>query len=110
MPLHTLMLFSDCLIALCCFAVLIFALNELRARANSAKWIVALMIFGVAVEAANLVVDTGLWVPRPRSPIAFLAILHFAGFLRGMVVGVLLALVVFKQLRPKSTNLEDSKV
>ena len=81
-----------------------------RARANPEKRIVALMIFGVAVEAANLVVDTGLWVPRPRSPIAFLAILHFAGVLRGLVVGVLLTLVVLKLLRPNSLNLGDSKV
>jgi len=107
-PLHILMLFSDSLIAIACFGVLIFALNESRARANPAKQIVALMIVGVALEAANLVVDTGLWVPRPRSPIAFLAILHFSGVLRGMVVGVLLTLVVLKLLRPKSRNLGDS--
>ena len=100
MPLHILMLFSDSLIAVACFGVLIFALNKSRARANPAKRIVALMIFGVAVEAANLVVDTGLWVPHPRSPIAFLAIIHFAGLLRGIVIGILLTLVVFKQLRP----------
>jgi hypothetical protein len=109
-PLHTLIFFSDSLIAITCFGILIFALNESRVRANPAKRIVGLMIFGIAVEAANLVVDTGLWVPRPRSPIAFLAILHFAGVLRGLVVGVLLTLVVLRLLRPNPLNLGDSKM
>lgn len=99
MPLHILMPVSDCLIGVCCLAVAILALDKSRVQPNSAKWILLIGILGVAVGTINFLLDTGLRQPRLGSPVALLAFIHLTGASKGLLMGLFLSLVLFKQLR-----------
>jgi hypothetical protein len=94
------MAFSDCLIIACCVGITALALNKSRVRADGATRVVAIGISGVVIAVVNLLLDTHWIVPPVKTVLALLAIIYLAGASKGVLLGLLLSLFLFKQLRP----------
>jgi hypothetical protein len=103
------MALSDCLIIACCLGITVLAFNTARVRADSATRVVAIAMTGVVIGVLNFLLDAHWVVPQVRTISAFFAIIYLAGGSKGLLLGLLLGLVLFKQLRlPNRVEIAES--
>jgi hypothetical protein len=90
---------SDCIISIFSALISILALRKTGIRAGSVKWVVAIGLYGLIVGLANLLFDMRwFFVPARLLPL----MLFLSGASKGLLLGLLLSLILFKQLRGTS--------
>jgi hypothetical protein len=87
---------SDALIAICCLVVALLAITTGRIPASRRPTVVAVMVASAVIAIINLLVDAGFVVPPRR---LLVALVYIAGGSKGLVLGWLSGLLLFKQLR-----------
>jgi hypothetical protein len=94
----------DWLIIVCCFGIGGLAFNKSRVRATSANRIAFIGMIGGLIGVGNLLLDSHWIIPPVKTLMALFVLIYLAGASKGVLLGLLWSLVLFKQLRPMGGN------
>jgi hypothetical protein len=105
MPLNIYMIGLDCMIITCCFLIAALAWDKSRLRPDSAKPVALIGAIGMLMGVLNLLLDMHWLAPPIESLPMLFAVIQIVGGSKGLVLGLMLGLLLFKKLR--STPADD---
>ena len=87
------------MIITCCFLIAALAWDKSRLRPDSAKPVALIGAIGMLMGVLNLLLDMHWLVLPIKSFQMFFAIIQIVGGSKGLVVGLMVSLLLFKKLR-----------